>query len=256
MIRFSHGFSDIMTITRRNLVKYVRLPQLVVFSTIQPVMFMLLFTYVFGGAIKTNFEDYITFLLPGIIVQTVLFGSMMTGMSLAEDLQRGMMDRFRSLPMAHSAILGGRTITDAIRNLFVILLMTGLGLLIGFRVDHGIPEFALGILLTLLFGFAFSWVSAAIGMSVKDVETAQVSGFIWVFPLVFASSIFVPIETMPDWLQVFAKHTPITATVNAMRALSLGQDAAKYVWQSLAWIGALLLIFVPLSVYIYNKKKY
>ncbi len=246
--------SDVITITRRNLIRYMRLPQLVVFSTIQPVMFLLLFTFVFGGAIQNNFRQYISFLLPGIIVQTVLFGSMQTGISLAEDMARGMIDRFRSLPMARSAILAGRTLTDAVRNTFVITLMTIVGMLIGFRIEHGVFRFLCAIALTVFFGFAFSWISATIGLLVKDVETAQVAGFIWVFPLAFASSIFVPVDTMPSWLQAFAKHTPITAVVNTVRALALGQDLGTWPWQALAWIFGLLIIFVPLAVQSYRKR--
>jgi ABC transporter DrrB family efflux protein len=252
--KIANATSDIFAVTRRNLVKYTRLPQLVVFSTIQPVMFMLLFTYVFGGAIKSNFHSYLAYLLPGIIVQTVLFGSVQTGVSLAEDMTRGMIDRFRSLPMAHSAVLAGRTLTDVVRNAFVIVLIVTVGLIIGYRIEHGLGAFLLAVVLTLLFGFAFSWVSATIGLLVKDVETAQVAGFVWIFPLVFASSIFVPIETMPTWLQAFAKNTPITATVNAVRALSLGQASGTYIWYALLWIAALLVFFVPVAVYAYNRK--
>ena len=256
ILKISRTISDIAAITRRNLIRYTRLPQLIVFSTIQPVMFLLLFTYVFGGAIQpTGFHDYITFLLPGIIVQTVLFGSMQTGIGLAEDLSRGMIDRFRSLPMAHSAILAGRTLTDMLRNAFVIVLMVIVGFLIGFRIEHGIGKFGIAVLLTLLFGFAFSWVSATVGLMVKEVETAQVAGFIWIFPLVFASSIFVPIETMPAWLQSFANYTPITATVDAVRALSLGQPWQTDFWQAVLWTLGILLFFIPLSVYFYNKRK-
>jgi len=246
-------FSDIGAITRRNLTHITRMPQLIVFSTIQPIMFMLLFTYVFGGAIRTNFPNYIMYLLPGVIVQTVLFGSMQTGVSLANDLNKGMMDRFRSLPMSQSAILAGRTFTDIVRNLFVVMVMVILGILIGFRIDHGIFNFLLGILLTIIFGFAFSWISASIGLAVKNVETAQVAGFIWVFPLVFASSIFVPVNSMPLWLQTFAKHTPITFTVNSVRALFLGQPLGSNLWQALIWMAVILAVFIPLSVFRYKK---
>ncbi len=250
-------FSDTLAITQRNLVKYTRLPQLMVFSTIQPVMFMLLFTYVFGGAIRASIgtANYISYLLPGIVVQTVLFGSMQTGVSLAEDLSRGIIDRFRSLPMTQSAILAARTFTDVVRNIFVITLMTLIGFVIGFRIEHGVLHYIAGMGIALGFGFAFSWISACIGMSVKDVETAQVAGFIWVFPLVFASSIFVPVKTMPVWLQTFARNTPITATANAVRALTLGAPAGEYVVRALAWIGLLLVIFIPLAVMAYHRRK-
>lgn len=253
MSNFLSTISDIWVMVRRNALHYVRMPQLIVFSTIQPVMFLLLFTYVFGGAIKTPGAHYIQYLLPGILVQTIVFGSMTTGIGLATDLAGGMVDRFRSLPMARSAVLAGRTIADIGRNVFVVLLMTGVGYLIGFRIDHGVLNFVLAMLGALGFGFAFSWISAVIGVSVKDVETAQVAGFIWVFPLVFASSIFVPIATMPHWLQTFAAHSPITVTVNTVRALTFGQSVGDNLWQMVLWTLGILTVFVPVAVWRYRK---
>jgi len=245
--------SDIVVMTRRNLMRYTRLPQLLVFSTIQPVMFVLLFAYVFGGAIQTPGVNYINFLIPGIIVQTVIFGSIQTGVGLADDLTKGMIDRFRSLPMARSAVLAGRTATDTIRNVFVVILMAVVGYIIGFRFQGTFLE-SLGALgMAVLFGFAFSWISASIGLLVKETETAQVAGFVWVFPLVFASSIFVPVESMPDWLQVFSKHSPITVTVNAVRALALDRPLGNNLWLSLLWIAGICAVFVPLAVYRYRK---
>lgn len=233
--------------------RYIRLPQLLIFSTIQPVMFLLLFAYVFGGAINTPGMDYINYLIPGIIVQTVVFGAMQTGVGLADDLGKGMIDRFRSLPIARSAVLGARTLSDTIRNIFVVSLMTGVGYLIGFRFQAGIIKAVLALGLTILFGLAFCWISATIGLLVKEIETAQVAGFIWVFPLVFASSIFVPVATMPAWLQHFANINPISVTVNAVRALSLGTDIGNNLWYAVAWIMGILLIFIPLAVYMYRK---
>jgi len=253
MNNLSHTISDIWIMVRRNALHFVRMPQLIVFSTIQPVMFLLLFTYVFGGAIKTPGTHYIQYLLPGILVQTIVFGSMMTGIGLAGDLAGGMIDRFRSLPMSRGAVLAGRTIADAGRNVFVVLLMTGVGYIIGFRIEHGLFHFILAMLCALSFGFAFSWISAVIGVSAKDVETAQSAGFIWVFPLVFASSIFVPIQTMPDWLQGFAKHSPITVTVNTVRSLISGLPVGDNGWQMLLWIVGILLVFVPVAVWRYRK---
>src|SRR3989344_6273799 len=244
--------SDIWVMTMRNLVRYVRLPQLLIFSTIQPVMFLLLFAYVFGGAINTGL-NYINFLIPGIIVQTVIFGSTQTGVGLADDLSRGLIDRFRSLPMARSAVLAGRTITEILRNVFVLFLMTIVGYFIGFRIENGFGNFLLAMSITLLFGFAFSWISAAIGLSVKNVETAQTAGFIWIFPPAFASSIFVPIETMKSATRVFAEHNPITYVTNSVRALILGTPLGENLWYSLIWIGAILLVFVPLAVDRYRK---
>jgi len=246
-------FSDIWTMVKRNLLRYRRLPQLVVFTFIQPVMFVLLFAYVFGGAIQTGEGKYINYLLPGILVQTVLFGAMMTGVGLADDLSKGMIDRFRSLPMARSAVLAGRTITESLRNVFVVILMTLVGYAIGFRIEHGFWKFALALLFTVFFGFAFSWVSATIGLLVKNVETAQTAGFIWVFPLAFASSIFVPIETMSSGIRAFAEHNPITYVVNTVRALALGAPVGDNFLYASIWIIGILIVFVPLAVYFYRK---
>lgn len=253
MSNLSTALSDVAVMTKRNLLRYRRLPQLVIFSFVQPIMFVLLFAYVFGGAIATSAGSYINYLLPGILVQTVLFGSMQTGVGLADDVSRGMIDRFRSLPMTRMSVLAGRTITESIRNLFVVTLMTLVGMVIGFRIQHGYIHFLLAVLLIVLFGFAFSWISAAIGLAVKNVETAQTAGFIWVFPLAFASSIFVPVATMKPALRAFAEHTPITYTVNTVRALALGAPVGDNIWYSLAWIVGLLVIFMPLAVNRYRK---
>lgn len=253
MNNFSSTISDVWVMISRNLIKYRRIPQLLVFSTIQPVMFLLLFTYVFGGAIKVGNIDYIAFLLPGILVQTVLFGSMQTGIGLAEDLSKGMIDRFRSLPMARSAVLAGRTITDVLRNIFVVLLMTVVGFLIGFRIEHGLFNYLGAVALISLFGFAFTWISATIGLAVKNIETVQVAGFIWIFPLAFASSIFVPVESMSSGLRAFAEHTPITYTVDTVRALILGTPVGNNAWLSLIWILGIMLVFIPLAVSQYRK---
>ena len=249
----NNTLSDIIVMTKRNLAKYTRVPQLLVFSTIQPVMFLLLFTYVFGGAIQTGAKDYILYLLPGILVQTVLFGAMQTGIGLAEDLSKGMIDRFRSLPMSSSAVLAGRTITDVCRNIFVVLLMTCVGFLIGFRINHGIFNYIAAVGLIALFGFAFSWISATIGLAVKNVETAQVAGFIWVFPLAFGSSIFVPVDSMSKYIKAFATHNPITYVVNTVRALTLGTPVGNNIWFALAWIAGIMIVFVPLAVSRYRQ---
>lgn len=253
MSSLSHTLSDVGVMVNRNLLRYRRLPQIIVFSFIQPVMFVLLFAYVFGGAISTGTSTYINYLLPGIFVQTVLFGSMMTGASLAEDMHKGIIDRFRSLPMAHLAVLAGRTITEVIRNILILLIMTLVGYLIGFRIEHGFGNFLLAILFVLFFGFAFSWISATIGLAVKNVETAQTAGMIWVFPLAFASSIFVPVQSMQSGIRAFAEHNPITYTVDTVRALILGQPTGNEFWYALAWIVGILIIFVPLAIRAYRK---
>ncbi|HEX9376503.1 MAG TPA: ABC transporter permease [Actinomycetota bacterium] len=255
--------SDALAMTWRNLLKYQRVPTLLMFSTIQPVMFVLLFAYVFGGAIPIPGIEYKDYLMPGIFVQTVIFGSTQTGVGLAEDLSRGMIDRFRSLPMARSAVLAGRTTGDTVRNLFVVLLMTGVGYLIGFRFHNGLLSALGAILLAVVFGSAFSWISANTGLAVRDVESAQAASFVWIFPLVFASSAFVPVQSMPGWLQAWAKVNPVSITVDAVRFLTLGPDLAKvanlpgtmgtHVWQSLAWIAGILLVFAPLAVRRYRK---
>lgn len=245
--------ADIIVMTKRNLRRYIRLPQLLIFSTVQPVMFLLLFNYVFGGAMKgASGGNYLNFLLPGILVQMALFGSIQTGIGLADDLSKGLIDRFRSLPMARSAVLAGRTLSDTLRNVFVVLLVSGLGMLLGFRFEQGFWYAALAVGLVVFFGFAFSWVAATIGLAVKNTETAQVAGFIWVFPLVFASSIFVPVETMPGWLQAFAKISPVTVTANTIRGLTLTGSLGDF-WYSILWIVGILFLFIPLAVSLYRR---
>ncbi len=244
---------DTFVMIERNLLRYIRLPQLLVFSTIQPVIFLLLFTYVFGGAINLHGGSYIDYLLPGIFIQTVLFGAIQTGIGLADDLSKGLIERFNSLPMSKSALLAGRTISDMLRNVFVLILMSAVGYFIGFRFHGGFEDAMVAFGLALLFGFAFSWVAATIGLLVKNPETAQVSGFIWVFPLVFASSVFVPINSMPAGLQNFAKWSPVTVTVNTVRGLTNGGLFTPDVWYSLAWIIGILLVFVPLAISLYRR---
>jgi ABC-2 type transport system permease protein/oleandomycin transport system permease protein len=226
----------------------------VIFSTITPVMFVVLFAFVFGGAIKVPGLSYVDFLMPGIFVQTIAFGSTQTGIGLAEDLSRSMVDRFRSLPMTRFAVLAGRILADTLRNILVVVLMTGVGLLVGFRFHNGLLPILGGLGLLVLFAVAFSWISAVMGLSVGNVEAAQSAGFVWVFPLTFASSAFVPIFTMPGWLQAFAKANPVTIVVDAMRALFLGVGpASTLVLRSLAWIVAITLVFVPLAVRRYRR---
>jgi len=246
--------TDALVMTRRNLLKYRRIPTLLFFSTIQPIMFVLLFVYVFGGAVEFgSARNYATFLLPGIFAQTSVFGSTTTGIGLADDINKGLIERFRSLPMSRSAVLIGRTLSDSARNLFVVVLMTIVGYLVGFRFEGGPLRAVAALALAVLFGFSFSWISAAIGLSVRDVETAQAAGFVWVFPLTFASSAFVPTETMPSWLQAFARVNPVTVTVDTLRALTLGEPATPSLWYMLAWIAGILAVFVPLAVRQYRR---
>lgn len=247
--------SDALVMMRRNLIKYTRVPTLIAFSTIQPVMIVLLFTYVFGGAIGAAIPgvEYVDFLMPGIFVQVSVFGSTVTGVALAEDMSKGLIERFRSLPMSRSAVLAGRTMSDLVRGLFVVVLITVVASIIGFRFHAGVVQAVGALLLAALFGFAFSWISATIGLAVRDVESAQAAGFVWVFPLVFASSAFVPVETMPGWLQAFAEISPVTVTVDSVRALVLGGPLWTHLWKSLAWIAGILVVFIRLAIQRYRK---
>ncbi|MBX6391089.1 MAG: ABC transporter permease [Frankia sp.] len=249
------GLLDAWVIAQRNLRHTWRVPDMLVFSIIQPVLFVLLFVYVFGGAINVGPGlNYVDFLMPGVFVQTVIFGAMLTGLGLAEDRQRGLLDRFRSLPMSRSALLAGRTLSDLVRNLFVVLLMLAVGLAIGFRFHHtNLAKVVAGFGILLLFAYAFSWVSATIGMAVSSVEAAQSGGFIWVFPLVFASSAFAPVESMPGWLQPFAENQPVSVVVSAVRALFIGGPLAGDVIASLAWSVGIIAVFGPLSVRFYRR---
>src|SRR5205807_2399922 len=219
--------SDALVLAKRHLVQIPRIPDELIFATIQPIMFVLLFRYVFGGAIAITGTSYANYLMAGIFAQTVIFGSTTTGVGLASDLQRGLVDRFRSLPMAKSAVLTGRTISDLVRNAFIVIVMWIVGLLVGFQPQGNVLSWLAGVGLLLLTSFAFSWISATIGLAVRSVEAAQSAGFIWLFPLTFASSAFVPTQSMPSWLRAFAEHQPVSLIVNAVRGLLLNQpDAA------------------------------
>jgi ABC-2 type transport system permease protein len=251
--RLRWAVSDAAAVTGRNLLAYVRVPQLVVFSTIQPIMFVLIFRYVFGGAIQVPGGSFVDFLMPGIFVQTVAFGAVGTGVGLAEDLGKGLIERFRSLPMARSSVLAGRTAADLVRNVFVVFLMCVVGFLVGFRVGTGPLAFLAGILVILAFGYALSWVFALVGLGAANAETAQAVAFPTLFPLVFASSAFVPVESMPGWLQAFAANQPVSVTVDATRALMLGGPTAGVVLQALAWTVGILAVFAPLAVRRYRR---
>lgn len=251
--RIGSAASDILAITWRNLLGYKRVPQLLVFSTIQPVIFVLMFRYVFGGAIKIPGQSYVDFLMPGVFAQTVTFGAVGTAIGLAADLNTGLLERFRSLPMNRAAVLAGRTTADLTRNAFVILLMAAVGFAVGFRVHTSAPEFLAGLGLMLLFGYTFSWVFATVGLWVRDPEAAQAAAFPLLAPLVFASSAFVPTDTMPDWLRVFAEHQPVSVTASAVRALMIGGPLTSDLVQSLAWCAGIILVFAPLAVWRYQR---
>ncbi len=246
---------DALAIAGRNLIAYRRVPQLLVFSTIQPVIFVLLFRYVFGGAFQSSVPGipYVDYLMPGIFVQTTVFGAVATAIGLATDLKSGLIERFRSLPMARSAVLAGRTGADLARNLFVTVLMVAVGFAVGFRIHTNAVAFMAGVLLVLLFSYALSWMFATVGLAVGDPETAQAAAFPLMAPLVFASTVFVPASSMPSWLQPFAEHQPVSVTASAVRALMVGGPTASYVLQSLAWDVAILLVFAPLAVWRYRR---
>ena len=252
------AFQDAMVLAWRSLLQTLRVPELIVFVTIQPIMFVLLFRYVFGGAIRVPGGEYVNFLMPGIFVQTMAFGGVTTGIGLADDMQKGLIDRFRSLPMSSSAVLTGRTLADLVRNLFTAFVMLVVGFLVGFRPHSTVLEFVGAILLVMGVSFAFSWISALIGLSVRSVEAAQSGGFIWLFPLTFASSAFVPVATMPWWLRGFAEHNPVTVLANSLRGLFhvdptlTAADTHSAILQAVAWIVGILVLFVPLAVFRYR----
>jgi ABC transporter DrrB family efflux protein len=248
-----HPVSDALTITWRNLLNLRRNPQLLVFATVQPVIFVLMFRYVFGGAIRVPGVPYVDYLMPGIFVQTVVFGSLTTGVGLAEDLQKGLVERFRSLPMARSAVLVGRTIADLARNVFVVVLMSIVGLLVGWRPSGSLPAILGGVLLVLAFAYSLSWVFAIVGLSARDGETAQAASFPILAPLVFASSAFVPVKSMPGWLQAFATHQPVSVVVDAVRDLTLNRPVGSHVVQAVAWIVGIVAVCAPMAVARYRQ---
>jgi ABC transporter DrrB family efflux protein len=246
--------SDTLVLARRNLKRIPRQPDLLIAYTIQPVMFVLLFVYVFGGAIDSGPFDYVDFLMPGIIVQSIAFGGFVTALGLTEDVHKGLIDRFRSLPMSRAAVLAGRTFSDVVLNCLSLVVLFAVGFAAGFGfIDSDAGQVALGIVLLILLGYAFSWVFALIGLIASSPETANSFGFMLIFPLTFASSVFVPAESMPDGLQQFAEANPFTTWADAVRSLWIGTPANTDVWMSFVWIVVLLAVFAPLAVSRYRK---
>ena len=246
--------ADTLLLGKRNLLRFRRSPELVIGFLVQPVMFILLFVYVLGGAIRTPGFDYVDFLLPGIIVQTTAFGGFVTAIALSEDMNKGLIDRFRSLPIARSAVLAGRTISDVVTNAAALVVMLTVGFIVGFNfIDTGPIEVVAGVALLLLMGFAFSWIFALMGLSSSTPEAAQQVGFILIFPLTFASSAFVPIESMPSWLEAFASVNPFTVIVDAVRALWLGTPAGNSIWGAVAWSLGLVAVFAPVATWRYKR---
>ncbi len=249
------GIADTFTVTRRNLLAYTRVPEALFFATVQPIMFVLLFRYVFAGAINVpGGVPYVDYLMPGIFVQTVMFGTVSTSIGLAEDLQKGLIERFRALPMARSAVLTGRTTADLVRNMLVMVIVTVVGIAVGFRPSTGVAAYVAGVVLILLFAYAVSWGFAIIGLSAPNAETAQVMSFPLLFPLVFVSSAFVPVSSMPSWMQGFATYQPVSVTISACRGLMIGGPTAEWVVRSLIWSLVFLAVFIPVAVRQYRTR--
>jgi ABC-2 type transport system permease protein/oleandomycin transport system permease protein len=245
--------TDTLVIAERNLVRLPRAPDLLLAFTVQPIMFVLLFRYVFGGAIQTPGYSYVDFLIPGIIVQNIAFGGFVTALGLNEDVHKGLIDRFRSLPMARPAVLAGRTTADIVTNTLSMTVLLITGVIIGFSFHTDFWHAIAGVGLLLLFGYAFSWVFAFLGLLVSSPEAANSVGFIAVFPLTFISSAFVPVASMPEPLKSFAMVNPFTYVVDAMRSLWLGAPAGNYVWGAVVWSLVILAVFAPLAVARYRK---
>jgi ABC transporter DrrB family efflux protein len=254
MSSLAYALSDTVVLAKRSLLRIPRAPDLLLSFTVQPIMFVLLFVYVFGGAIETpGYEDYTDFLMPGIVAQTMSFGGFVTALGLAEDLKKGLIDRFRSLPMSRSAVLAGRTLADVATNVISLTIMIGVGLAVGFRFHSSPFEVVAGIGLMLLFGYAFSWIFAYCGLTASSGESAQAIGFIVIFPITFISSAFVPVDSMPSWLQAIAENNPFTTVVDAMRALWVDGPAGNDIWAAVLWSIGLVAVFAPLSVARYRR---
>jgi ABC transporter DrrB family efflux protein len=250
---FQYAVSDTLVLAKRSLLRIPRQPDLLVGFTIQPIMFVLLFVYVFGGAIETPGLDYVDFLIPGIIVQSMVFGGFVTALGLAEDLKKGLIDRFRSLPMWGPAVVTGRILADVGTNVIQLVVMFAVGIAVGFRFATSAPEVIAGIALLLLVGYAFSWVFAFIGLTASSPEASNAYGFTILFPVTFVSSAFVTVESMPSWLQPIAEHNPFTTMVDAARALFLGTPAGNDIWLAVVWCLAIIAVFGMLSVWRYRR---
>ncbi|HEY7004815.1 MAG TPA: ABC transporter permease [Gaiellaceae bacterium] len=253
MTAIQYAAADTVELALRSLKRIRRQPDLLVSFTVQPVMFVLLFVYVFGGAIDTGSIDYVDYLMPGIIVQSMVFGGFVTALGLSEDLKKGLIDRFRSLPMWGPAVISGRILGDVGTNVVQLVIMFAVGIAVGFRFSTSAGEIIAGIVLLLLIGYAFSWVFAFIGLTASSPEAANAYGFTILFPVTFISSAFVPPETMPDWLQPVAEHNPFTTMVDAARALFIGTPAGNDIWGAVAWSFGIIAVFGLLSVRRYQR---
>ncbi len=246
--------ADSWEMVKRNLIHIRRTPELLIDVTLSPIMFVVLFRYVFGGAIRVEDTTYVNFLMSGIFVQTIAFAGVYTGVLLANDLKNGMIDRFRSLPMSQSTVLVGRTLTDLLRAMLAVAVMSIVGFLVGFRPEGGIGGGLAAIGVMLLFGFALSWVGVALGAFVRTPEALQGLIFMTVFPLTFASSAFVPTDTMPDWLRTFADAQPMTLVVNAVRDFTLGGNGGPDLVPALLWTVGVLVVAFPLGLWLYGRR--
>lgn len=246
-------WTDTAIITGRNVKRIIRTPRLLYFASIQPVIFLILFRYVFGGAIATPGYSYANYLLPGLLVEATLFGAT-TAVALASDLSGGLVDRFRSLPVARPAVLIARTLADFCRTIGVVAIVLAAGSLVGFRFSNGALAGAAAIGLVLAFAYAYSWLLAVIGLAVRDAETAQLASTLPILIFIFASSLAVPVDTMPGWLQAFARNQPVSVTIDAVRALTQGGPAAHWAWQSLAWTAGLLIVLIPAATVLYRRR--
>jgi ABC transporter DrrB family efflux protein len=246
--------SDTLTITRRNLLVWLRVPAYIVFTVIQPVMFVLMFRYVFGGAIHVPVKGgYVDFLMPGIIGQTAAFATFGTAIALAQELQKGVIDRLRSMPMARSAVLAGRLVADTARMFVTIVIVIGVGYAVGFRFQNGAALAVAMVALAVVFGLAICCIAAFTGLAIGDEESVQAFGLIWLFPITFLSSAFVPISTMPGWLQAFANNQPVTYVIDTMRAMAVGGPIEANLWKSLVWLAGIFIVFAPLAVRAYKR---
>jgi len=253
-VRLRWAVVDSITMTRRNLLLAVRVPANLVFTIVQPAMFILLFRYVFGGAIPVHIKGgYVNYLVPGIFAQTGAFTSFGTAIALAQELKKGSIDRLRSMPMARSAVLLGRLGADIVRLTITVMVLLGLGYAVGFRFENGVVPAVFMVVVALALGLVVCCVSAFTGLSIKDEEAVQAFGFIWVFPLTFVSAAFVPISTMPGWMQAFAKNQPFTIFIETMRTLAVGGPVAMHAWQSAVWLVGLGTLFAALAVRAYRR---
>ena len=248
------AFRHTMSIARRNLLHIRSDPEQIVGMTIQPLMFLVLFVFVFGGAIAGSSQEYLQFALPGILVQGIAFTGFPTALGLNNDFQKGLIDRFRSLPISRSAVVAGRITADAVRVVWGVLIIDLFGMIIGFRFTGGFAGAVASVLFVSLFGIVMCWPMAYIGIAARAPETVNTLAFLIILPFTFASSVFAPPETMPGWLQTFVNVNPITKVVDATRGLMLGGPVAKPLWQAMLWLIAITAVFAPLAVRRYRKR--